>query len=912
MSKQNAVNMKKNLRQQKKTCRANPLVSAGKIIRLYSDPAVKVLKEYILNDFHDGEQDDLFGIYEGFVVLVEKDGYSAHEVIDNTSILVQNVDPDITFTWTDVAAESMTDLDQILLGRLYGLIGQFEDNPLMVNVFDNLPAYLKLVEEGKSSNHKQIFEEFRNLHCIFIITEADLPLFSEMLDRDNFALKIWLCRQPDLLDIEHLDQSSEDSWGHQASINEAIFTEDAKLLIRKARQITELWGETAIDSHALLLAAAENSETGLAVTQCLNLSLETLRHLRSDREWKLIREGEISSYPFETDGIEIIETAMKLASVEGYPDRTCPGLVTSYHLVCAIAMNRGVRADLDIKRKFSFNHALEKLAEWYHNKYVSPSIDRKSSVYSFIFPYQGLQRELMGHIFGQNRALEKTFDYLCNDEIKALNRSNSNLPPLSLLFYGPRGVGKAFLGNLMAKHLDRPALHLDLAVFESVAPRPLHKFVQSNWKAVLILENVDQAEPQVLKLICQILDQGVIYDQKMAKEIDYSKTIIILTTTLNEEMLDFLPGEILSRMDRGQLIPFGDLKAPDLINICKRKFTEYATIVEKACEKTLTYDPLVPYGLLFGEGGDPTAQGLAGAVERLVGAQVQKFTNCFTPNSGEHLLTDYSKIHFAVEGLEDAGTEVRELFSPSRGPQVLLLANEKIAEYLNSKVSFVQWKAVQSLSELAAAAEQGYYDFALLDLWYSVEEPAVKNNLINNFTTNRSVNVTRLPMPALLREIFGDQYLQEIGRIKEKMPVIMMNILDLIWSQSACEATELPDNIYMDLADELRKMRDAGIAFSPLEYGNFWADYFLHLLSAIGAQGILHLNPVQAEPDNGTEQENAISACIDNLWKRVYREIMAVGLASNRKKLTFQPVWEIDQQGKIVVINLKSLRIAEH
>jgi len=911
LSKQNAVNMKKNLRQQKKAYRANPLVSAGKIIRLYSDPAVKVLKEYILNDFHNGEQDDLFGIYEGFVVLVEKDGYSAQEVIDNTSILVQNVDPDITFTWTDVAAESMTDLDQILLGRLYGLTGQFEDNPLMVNVFDNLPAYLKLVAEGKAPNHKQIFEEFRNLHCIYIIKEADLPLFSEMLDRDNFALKIWLCRQPDLLDIEYLDQSAEDSWGHQASINESIFTEDAKLLIRKARQITELWGETAIDSHSLLLAAAENSETGLAITQCLNLSLETLRHLRSDREWKLIREGEISSYPFETDGIEIIETAMKLASVEGYPDRTCPGLVTSYHLVCAIAMNRGVRADLDIKRKFSFNHALEKLAEWYHNKYVSPSIDRKSSAYSFIFPYQGLQRELMGHIFGQNRALEKTFNYLCNDEIKALNRSNSNLPPLSLLFYGPRGVGKAFLGNLMAKHLDRPVLHLDLAVFESVAPRPLHKFVQSNWKAVLILENVDQAEPQVLKLICRILDQGVIYDQKMAKEIDYSETIIILTTTLNEEMLDFLPGEILSRMDRGQLIPFGDLKAPDSINICKRRFTEYATIVEKACEKNLTYDPLVPYCLLFGEGGDPTPQGLAGAVERLVGAQVQKFTNCFTPNSGEHLLTDYSKIHFAVEGLEDAGTEVRELFSPSRGPQVLLLAKEKIAEYLNSQVDFVQWKAVQSLSELAAAAEQGYYDFALLDLWYSVAEPAVKINLINNFTTNRSVNVTRLPMPALLREIFGDQYLQEIGRIKEKMPVVMMNILDLIWSQNACEATELPDNVYMDLADELRKMRDAGIAFSPLEYGNFWADYFLHLLSAIGAQGILHLNPLQKDSGNIAEKEKTISACIENLWKRVYREMRAVGLAGNRKKLAFQPVWKIDQQGKIVVINLKNLRLSE-
>jgi DNA polymerase III delta prime subunit len=909
--KQNASSMKKYSSQSKNNTKEQAMISAGKVIRLYSDPAVKVLREYILSDYHDGEVDDLFGIYEGFVVLIEKDGYSAREVIENTALLVRNVEPFVNFSWTDLTAASMVDLDQILLGHVYNLIGQFEDDPLQICVFDHLAAYLKLAVEGKAKNHKRIFEELKNLNSIFIIPEADLPLFSETLDRDNFAIKIWLCRQPDRLDIVHLNQPSPETWGHRATVNEAIYTEDAKLLITKARQIAELWGDMAIDAHSLLLAAAEGSETGLAVTQCLNLSLETLRHLRADREWKLIRAGEISSYPFDPDGIEIIETAMKLASVEGYPDRTYPGLITSYHLVCSIAMSHRVRTDLEIKRKFSFVSAIDKLAEWYHNKYISPSIDRKSTIYSFIFPYQGLQRELMGYFFGQNDALEKTFEYFCNDDIKALKRNNENLPPLSLLFYGPPGVGKAHLGGLLARHLDRPVLHLDLAIFESVVPRPLNKFVQANWKAVLILENIDQAEPQVLKLICQILDQGAVYDQKMATEIDYSETILIMTTALNKELLDFLPGEITARMNSGQMVPFKELNAAALINICKRKFTEYASVVEKACEKTFTYDPLIPYCLLFAEGGEPAPHELAGAVERLVGIQVQKFTNCFTPNSGEHLLTDFSKIHFAVEGVTEASSEVQELFNPARSPQVLLLAEENIAAHLKNVAGNIRWKAVQSIAELNETAENGYYDFALLDLWSNITEPAEKINLINNFATNRSLNVTRLPMPALLRQIFGDLYLRETRRLKEKMPVVMLNVIDPLWLKYAHDESELSLTIYLDLADELRKMRDEGIAFSPLEYGNFWSDYFFQLLCAAGARGLVHLSLDQNQSVASFDGLNPLMVCLNQLWGRLYCEKMAGVLAGHHQRLLYNPVWKLDHEGKMVIINLEDLQLVE-
>jgi hypothetical protein len=239
---------------------------------------------------------------------------------------------------------------------------------------------------------------------------------------------------------------------------------------------------------------------------------------------------------------------------------------------------------------------------------------------------------------------------------------------------------------------------------------------------------------------------------------------------------------------------------------------------------------------------------------------------------------------------------------------VLLLAEESIAAHLKNVAGNIRWKTVQSIAELNAAAENGYYDFALLDLWSNVTEPAEKVNLINNFATNRSLNVTRLPMPALLRQIYGDLYLRETRRLKEKMPVIMLNIIDLLWLKYAHDETELPLNIYLDLADELRKMRDEGIAFSPLEYGNFWSDYFFQLLCAAGARGLVHLTLDPNQSISGSDALNPLAVCLNQLWGRLYCEKMAGLLAGHHQRLVYNPVWKLDHEEKMVIINLEELQ----
>ncbi len=902
--------MAKESMQSKNTKKEKALISAGKIIRLYSDPAVKVLKDYILHDFKDGEIDDLFGIYDGFVVLIEDDHYSAQEVIANTAMLVRNIEPDINFTWTDLVGESLADFDQIILGRIYNLVGQSEDNPFTINVFENLSAYLQLAARGEAVNLKKIVNELRDIHTIFILREKELPLFNELFDRDNTAIKIWLSRQPSELDLHYLERSDIGSWSEQAVVDESIYTESAKLLVKKARQISELWGDDSLDSHSLLLAAAEGSETGLAITQCLNLSLETLRHLRADREWKLIRDGEITGYPFDVSGIDVIKKAIKLASVEGYPDRNYPGLVNSYHLVCAIAMNSKVRADLEIKREFTFENALNKLAEWYHNKYVSPSIDRGSSVYRFMFPYQGLHRELMGHVFGQDQALDDIFEYLCNDEIAYGGHSKKSIPPAALLFTGSAGVGKAHLAATLAAELERPFLQLDLAVYDSVASHlPLLKFVQQNWKAILYFENVDRANSEIIKALCRILDHGRVYDEKMAKRVDFFETLIIFSTTIPASDFQGEPEALLARLKRKQMISFNELEADDLINVTKRKFNQYAKTVEINCEKILTYDPLVPYCLLFHEGGTPSAGDMSSAVENLVGSQIQKFTNCFTPDSGEHLLADYGKLHFAVGDLGSASRETKELFIPGEKPRILLLAGKGITGYLRRFKPEVDWVIAQSLTELVELTERaGQFDYALLDLWFNLDVLADKINVLENFSTVWNSHQGRLPQPLLTQKLFSLEEQKLISRLHERTPVILLNVIDMLWSKHACAEDELPVSCFVDVADELRKFREQGLSFYPYDCGQFQADYFLHFISALKARGILHA-VFNADKNKDNVEDDALALLVGQIRQRLHYEKMAGKLASHHQYLSFEPLWTLDAANKTVVVYLNDLQL---
>jgi len=253
---------------------------------------------------------------------------------------------------------------------------------------------------------------------------------------------------------------------------------------------------------------------------------------------------------------------------------------------------------------------------------------------------------------------------------KALRRSRADLkdprrPIGSFLFLGPTGVGKTYLARNLAKFMfgDPEALiQLDMSEYmeKFTASRligsppgyvgyeeggQLSEAVRRRPYSVVLFDEVEKAHPDVMNLLLQILEEGMVTDS-FGRKIDFRNTIIILTsnvgaesikrqTTLgfgamNESAADFegmkdkIQGiakkhfrpEFLNRLD--ELVVFHMLEKEHLNSIVN---LEVDKLIERLAEKeiVLTLEDSAR-DLLVSEGYDPEygARPMRRAVERFL------------------------------------------------------------------------------------------------------------------------------------------------------------------------------------------------------------------------------------------------------------------------------------------------------
>ncbi|MBT9586156.1 ATP-dependent Clp protease ATP-binding subunit [bacterium] len=208
---------------------------------------------------------------------------------------------------------------------------------------------------------------------------------------------------------------------------------------------------------------------------------------------------------------------------------------------------------------------------------------------------------LRQHMVGQDEAVD------CCLQVVHMTKARIQLPnrPLaSLLFIGPTGVGKTECAKALARTLfaseDR-LIRIDMNEFvghDSMARligtfhRPeglLTEAVRSQPFSVLLLDEVEKANPQVLLLLLQILGDGRLTDAR-GRTVDFSQTIVVMTSNLGaentrrnlglrhrrhqEELVyrraaeDFFPPELFNRMDR--IVPFHRLDRATVALIAER------------------------------------------------------------------------------------------------------------------------------------------------------------------------------------------------------------------------------------------------------------------------------------------------------------------------------------------------------
>ncbi len=170
-----------------------------------------------------------------------------------------------------------------------------------------------------------------------------------------------------------------------------------------------------------------------------------------------------------------------------------------------------------------------------------------------------METKLHDRVIGQNEAIAAVAN--------AIRRSRSGLsdpnrPTGSFLFLGPTGVGKTELCKALAGFLFDSEDHLiriDMSEFmekHSVArligAPPgyvgyeeggyLTEAVRRKPYAVLLLDEIEKAHPDVFNVLLQVLDDGRLTDGQ-GRTVDFKNTIIVMTSNIGSQMIQSMVGQ---------------------------------------------------------------------------------------------------------------------------------------------------------------------------------------------------------------------------------------------------------------------------------------------------------------------------------------------------------------------------------
>jgi ATP-dependent Clp protease ATP-binding subunit ClpB len=165
-----------------------------------------------------------------------------------------------------------------------------------------------------------------------------------------------------------------------------------------------------------------------------------------------------------------------------------------------------------------------------------------------------MEEELHQKVIGQDHAVKLVAD--------AIKRSRAgiadpNRPIGSFLFLGPTGVGKTELSRTLAEFMfnDPDALiRIDMSEFmekhsvsKLVGSPPgyvghdegghLTEKIRHRPYAVILLDEVEKAHPEVFNILLQVLDSGHLTDAK-GRKVNFKNTVIIMTSNIGAEFID--------------------------------------------------------------------------------------------------------------------------------------------------------------------------------------------------------------------------------------------------------------------------------------------------------------------------------------------------------------------------------------
>jgi ATP-dependent Clp protease ATP-binding subunit ClpA len=162
-----------------------------------------------------------------------------------------------------------------------------------------------------------------------------------------------------------------------------------------------------------------------------------------------------------------------------------------------------------------------------------------------------LDRDLKATVFGQDKAIDTL--------ARAIKMSRSGLgnpqkPIGSFLFSGPTGVGKTEVARQLAYVMGMPLHRFDMseymerhAVSRLIGAPPgyvgfdqgglLTEMISKQPHAVLLLDEIEKAHPDIFNILLQVMDHGTLTDNN-GRKADFRNVVIIMTTNAGAEALN--------------------------------------------------------------------------------------------------------------------------------------------------------------------------------------------------------------------------------------------------------------------------------------------------------------------------------------------------------------------------------------
>ncbi|HOW77227.1 MAG TPA: ATP-dependent Clp protease ATP-binding subunit ClpA [Candidatus Competibacteraceae bacterium] len=164
---------------------------------------------------------------------------------------------------------------------------------------------------------------------------------------------------------------------------------------------------------------------------------------------------------------------------------------------------------------------------------------------------RNLDRDLKLVVFGQDEAIATLATAI---KMARAGLGNEQKPIGSFLFAGPTGVGKTEVTRQLAKIMGIELIRFDMSeymerhtVSRLIGAPPgyvgfdqgglLTDAILKHPHAVLLLDEIEKAHPDVFNLLLQVMDHGTLTDNN-GRKADFRNVILVMTTNAGAELLD--------------------------------------------------------------------------------------------------------------------------------------------------------------------------------------------------------------------------------------------------------------------------------------------------------------------------------------------------------------------------------------